>query len=505
MNIILGPPGTGKTTRLLTLVEQYMEAGVPPERIGYFSFTRRAAQEAVSRACLRFKMGERGFPYFRTLHSLAYHQLGLGKSSIMTGRHYREVGEWLKIGGFSDGMTLPEGPFADFGFGDKFLEIINISRICQTPLREVYNGSSVPLRTDWSRVDYVDRGLKAYKKDNSVYDYTDTLEMFIERDVAPKLEVVLIDEVQDLSPLQWKMVHSIISKAKTVYIAGDDDQAIYRWAGADVDYFVRLEGSVEVLGQSYRIPSSHHIISQKVINRIFNRRQKDFKPREEEGDVQWHRHSEEVDLSQGDWLLLSRTRKGSNNLEQEVRQRGYLYSYNASNSIESEVVDAVRNWSDLRDGKKLRASEVKRVYKYMALNTEVAFGHKTLPGVDDMKLLGIDDLLLDHGLLHTRPWEESLTKIPESDRRYLQICLRNNESFTEKPRIVISTIHGAKGGEATNVVLLTDGIRRNNSLWKKNIYDEDDEARVFYVGLTRAKKSLHLIHPMVSKGYDIPH
>jgi superfamily I DNA/RNA helicase len=37
------------------------------------------------------------------------------------------------------------------------------------------------------------------------------------------------------------------------------------------------------------------------------------------------------------------------------------------------------------------------------------------------------------------------------------------------------------------------------------IYDEDDEARVFYVGLTRAKKRLHLIHPMVSKGYDIPH
>ena len=37
MNIILGPPGTGKTTRLLTLVENYMEAGVPPDRIGAWS------------------------------------------------------------------------------------------------------------------------------------------------------------------------------------------------------------------------------------------------------------------------------------------------------------------------------------------------------------------------------------------------------------------------------------------------------------------------------------
>lgn len=505
MNIILGPPGTGKTTRLLTLVEQYMDAGVPPERIGYFSFTRRAAQEAVTRACLRFKMGAKEFPYFRTLHSLAYHQLGLGKSSIMTAKHYKEVGEWLKIGGFSGGAVMTEGPFVDFGYGDKFLEIINISRISQTPLRDVYNGSSVPLRTDWSRVDYVDRGLRAYKQDNLVYDYTDTLEMFVQRDVAPKLEVVLIDEVQDLSPLQWKMVHAIIAKAKTVYIAGDDDQAIYRWAGADVDYFVRLEGKVEVLGQSYRIPASHHTISQKVINRIFNRRQKDFLPRQEEGEVQWYRHSEEVDLSQGDWLLMSRTRKGSDHLEQEVRQRGMLYTYNASNSIESEVVDAVRNWTDLREGKKVRAFDIKRVYKYMALNTEVAFGHKTMPGVDDMRLLGIDDLIADHGLLHTRPWEESLTRIPEADRRYLQICFRNKESFTDKPRITISTIHGAKGAEATNVVLLTDGVRRSNSMWKKNAYDEDDETRVFYVGLTRAKKSLHLIHPLVSRGYDIPH
>ena len=505
MNIILGPPGTGKTTRLLTLVEQFMESGVPPERIGYFSFTRRAAHEAITRAAARFKMTAKEFPYFRTLHSLAYHQLGIGKSSIMTTKHYREAADWLKIGGFPEAMVLPEGPFVDFGFGDKFLEIINISRICQLPLREVYNGSSVPLRTDWSRVDYVNRGLEAYKKDNAIYDYTDMLELFLKRDVAPKLDVVLIDEVQDLSPLQWKMVQSIIAKSKIIYIAGDDDQAIYRWAGADVDYFVRLEGNVEVLGQSYRIPSSHHDISQKVIGRIYNRRQKLFKPRDEAGEVQWYRHSEEVDLAQGTWLLLSRTKKGANQIEQEVRQRGFLYTYAASASIEAEIVDAVRSWTDLRLGERLRASEIKKVYKYMTLNEEVEYGHKTLPGVDDATFLGIDELLTDHGLLHTRPWEESMGRIPDRDRRYLQICMRNNESFADKPRITISTIHGAKGAEADNVMLLTDSVRRNNSLWKRNVYDEDDEARVFYVGLTRAKKSLHLIHPMVSKGYDIPH
>ncbi len=51
MNIILGPPGTGKTTYLLNKVEEYLQKGIPPDRIGYFGFTRRAASEAIDRAC----------------------------------------------------------------------------------------------------------------------------------------------------------------------------------------------------------------------------------------------------------------------------------------------------------------------------------------------------------------------------------------------------------------------------------------------------------------------
>ena len=87
--IILGPPGTGKTTTLLNLVDDFMKAGVDPKRIGYFSFTRKAAHEAASRAAEKFNLDEKqDLIYFRTLHSLAFRMLGLNKERVMKKEDY---------------------------------------------------------------------------------------------------------------------------------------------------------------------------------------------------------------------------------------------------------------------------------------------------------------------------------------------------------------------------------------------------------------------------------
>ena len=74
--IILGPPGTGKTTTLLNLVDQFIQQGIRPKQIGYFSFTKKAATEAATRAAEKFNLDvEDDLTYFRTLHSYAFNQL----------------------------------------------------------------------------------------------------------------------------------------------------------------------------------------------------------------------------------------------------------------------------------------------------------------------------------------------------------------------------------------------------------------------------------------------
>ena len=68
----------------------------------------------------------------------------------------------------------------------------------------------------------------------------------------------------------------------------------------------------------------------------------------------------------------------------------------------------------------------------------------------------------------------------------------NKEKISQTPRITLSTIHGAKGGEADHVLLLPDITK---SAVDNNDTDPDELHRLFYVAVTRAKKALHILEP----------
>jgi superfamily I DNA/RNA helicase len=103
-------------------------------------------------------------------------------------------------------------------------------------------------------------------------------------------------------------------------------------------------------------------------------------------------------------------------------------------------------------------------------------------------------LIDKHGLLADPEsiWHEAMDLIPDNERAYIVAMLRRGEKFNAEPRVTVSTIHGSKGGEADNVVLLTD---LSPAAEAAASIDADDLHRVFYVGVTRTRENLYLVEP----------
>jgi superfamily I DNA/RNA helicase len=85
-----------------------------------------------------------------------------------------------------------------------------------------------------------------------------------------------------------------------------------------------------------------------------------------------------------------------------------------------------------------------------------------------------------------------LQGIAQDTLEYYRRVRANGFSLLAHPNVEISTIHAAKGGEAEHVVLLSDMASRSYREYEKY---PDDERRVAYVGVTRAKERLTIIQP----------
>jgi superfamily I DNA/RNA helicase len=221
--IILGPPGTGKTSTLLGLLEEELDKGTEPERIGFFTFTKQAVKEGKTRAMDRFEVSQRDLRYFRTLHSLCFLQLGLSKESVVGSRDLRELNEKLNLR-LSGSLNTEEGHISSISRDDRLLFIENLARMRQVPLESQWQ--EVDDSVGWFELERFAKGLTLFKKSKLLIDYTDMLQMFLDRGVAPKLDVMFVDEAQDLSPLQWAVVRKLCDSADRIYIAGDDDQVL---------------------------------------------------------------------------------------------------------------------------------------------------------------------------------------------------------------------------------------------------------------------------------------
>ena len=496
--IILGPPGTGKTHTLLNRVEEELARGTPPDRIAFLAFTKKAATEARDRAMKKFDLEEQHLPYFRTLHSFAFHQLGLTKAEVMSRDNYKEFAQsfGMDLGSVTDGNDSG----GVFTTDNMLINEVNLARMKCMELEHHYNHSNLQ-DISWHALLRAQRSLEEFKKKKELFDFTDMIELYLESGPVPKLDVVFIDEAQDLCALQWRMVNKISQDAKKVYVCGDDDQAIYTWAGADVRHFIKLPGEIETLKQSYRCSKVIQNLSNKIINRVKFRRAKSWKGTDKNGIVVYHNYPEGVNLNGNDsWLVLARTNYLLDEIERDIRLQGKLYKRNNKLPISQKLLNAVDAWKNLNEGAAATKADVKAIYSYMSSQIGVERGHKNLR-MADQEEYDMESLVMHHGLLVAgRPWDVAFDKVGNRDKEFLRAIEVRGQLITTDPKIHLSTIHGAKGGEADNVMLLTDLSKKANESMEK---DSDDECRVFYVGATRARNQLHIVQPQRQGGFII--
>ena len=108
----------------------------------------------------------------------------------------------------------------------------------------------------------------------------------------------------------------------------------------------------------------------------------------------------------------------------------------------------------------------------------------------------IEDCIAEHGLQTDDIWFDAFSGLDTNTENYIRNMLSKDEKITQTPRITLSTIHAAKGGESDNVLLLPDITKLAVD---NNDRDPDELHRSFYVAVTRARKSLHILEP---KNYD---
>jgi superfamily I DNA/RNA helicase len=473
-NIVIGPPGTGKTTFLKNKVDKLINGGhCRPDEIGYFSFTVKAAEEIRDRVTKEEWSEDelkKMYPYFCTLHSLAYKRLQLQQSQIMDQHDYDDLS---RLTGRVFVNKMKKGNGVDI---------------------------SMPL-------EQMDLDLKNFKRDRDKLEYVDYFNHFLERRNPPKLKYLFVDEAQDLSVHQWKVIDMIQEVAQPIetYVAGDDDQAIFRWAGADIEHFIAMatndEHNIIPLTQSYRIPKSVHSIATNLAQAISRRIPKEYAPRDEEGERKvLNIRPLNKGIAEGEWLILCRTHEIVQQVSESLETYGWLYKRYGQSVINLKYIEAIKAWTTLQNGKSISGLLCDVVYQFMD-SSRIKRNYGTFKG-DHAEFFTLDDLITDYGLRQTindmdvkeLKWYDVLNAKGLRKRiNYLRKIMREGNKLDDKPRIEVSTIHASKGGERDNVMLLTDLSYGPYKSSTETQQGRDDEARVFYVGMTRAKKKLVIV------------
>jgi DNA helicase-2/ATP-dependent DNA helicase PcrA len=573
---LFGGPGSGKTTALLDRVEDILdESGVTVDDVLVVSYTRAAAAEIRERLAERLDVSPRSLEdNVCTMHAKAYELLDLSRGDVVGESEKKAFCEEYGIDFEDEYEGSRRRSARSTTIGNK---TIATSQWLQRTTREVADWHDVPFQWDdeevrlppeidenaqqgnkytptWpsddDRIDIPEaiRAWRTYKGEHGLTGFADMLERVHQRSLIPSVEYLVIDEFQDITTLQHEVYEAWKPHVERALIAGDDDQVVYAWQGADPQLLLDEVGEDVILDNSYRLPSRVLNVVNREVRHIDQRQEKNLRPRTEGGSVEAVHSPSMLDLVRNVRSTIENT---DETLMVLFRARYQLFRFMdefIDDGIPFQALTDQRMWTDrltdyigaierVDEGEPITGLEARRLADMLA---DTAFGtnhrdalydvldeREEAAGVEDVADLTIDaELIEEHVPFMPGPAsaDDMLRKVSQFQKQSVGAYFGGEYQDVDRDRVRVGTIHSAKGREADHVFVATDLTEKVVEQMAASVDDDaaipgdepftkstdpvpmltDNERRVFYVGMSRARERLVLLEDLVSGAPTLP-